>query len=195
MFIFNLQWKSLSFILDFLFYKWKKTTHKEKLHHWAACKTHKRNIGFPLTQCNISVHWLFTESFLCGYVVADEGFKWVINAVAGTYIHLLIQSLEMEVSPQCTKSYLAISQGQTQDNPLQLNETQFDGDSRVEGPFNLAALGLDSRVDLEPGVIARYVVNHQVSNCNDRQSNYILTLSIVTLSLFHIQFFVREQSV
>ncbi len=119
----------------------------------------------------------------------------MINAVAGTYIHLLIQSLEMEVSPQCTKSYLAISQGQTQDNPLQLNETQFDGDSRVEGPFNLAALGLDSRVDLEPGVIARYVVNHQVSNCNDRQSNYILTLSIVTLSLFHIQFFVREQSV
>ncbi len=96
----------------------------------------------------------------------------MINAVAGTYIHILIQSLEMDVSPQCTESYLAISQGELQDNPLHINRTQFDGNSRVEGPYNLAALGIDKRVDLEPGVIARYVDHHQVSNCNNRQHNY-----------------------
>ncbi len=60
----------------------------------------------------------------------------------------------MPNSPQCTNTYVEVSQGNQQGNQ-QENPLERGGDTRVEGQYNLAALELEQRVNLQDGVIAR----------------------------------------
>ena len=80
--------------------------------------------------------------------------KWTIQAAAGQYIHIQILSIEsIPSSPQCTNNYLEISQGGSEQIA-----PSTGGDTKVEGSWNLAALGIEGEdlVPLEQGVIARY---------------------------------------
>ncbi len=86
-------------------------------------------------------------------LIPAEICKWTIQAAAGQYIHLQILSLEsLPSSSQCTDNYLEISQGSSQQIAASIG-----GDTKIEGNWNLAALGVEGEnlVPLQTGVVAR----------------------------------------
>ncbi len=87
-------------------------------------------------------------------LIPAEICKWTIQAASGQYIHIQILSLEsIQSSPQCTDNYLEISQGNSQQIAASTG-----GDTKIEGNWNLAALGVDGEelVPLQQGAVARY---------------------------------------